>query len=57
MHRIAQKVIELRAELSRVDRALRRAMLILRGIAATLPSSAERSIHLTLQLMHGTGCF
>jgi hypothetical protein len=56
MHRIAQEVIELRAELSRVDRALRRAMLILRGFTAALPSNAERSIHLTLQLMHGSGC-
>ena len=56
MHRSAQKVIELRAELSRVDRVLRlpdRAMIFAsKAFGATLPSSAERSIHLTLQLIH-----
>jgi hypothetical protein len=30
-----------------VDRALRRAMVILRGFAAILASRAERTIHLT----------
>jgi hypothetical protein len=48
----APSVIEFRIELPQVDRALRRAMLICHGFAVTLPSSAERSIHLSLQLMH-----
>jgi hypothetical protein len=35
------------AEAHKVDRALRRAMLNICGFAASLASSAERSIHLT----------
>jgi hypothetical protein len=59
MHPIAQEVSGLRAELPRVDRALRRAMPIFapKAFGATLPSSAERSIHLTLPLMHGIGWY
>jgi hypothetical protein len=52
-HRGAQKAIELRAELSGVDRALHRAMIFApKAFGATLPSSVERSIHLTLQEIH-----
>jgi hypothetical protein len=55
MHRIAQQVIELRTELSRVDRAIRRAVIFApKAFGATLPSSAERSIHFTLQRIHCT---